>query len=54
MLVLVLQEVIVCNLSKILFLNRLFHGGTKNFFNGPRIFAHDSDKIQVTFFAAWL
>ena len=36
MLVIVLQEVIVCNLNKIISLNRVFHGVAENFLNVPR------------------
>ena len=42
MLVIVLQEVIVCNLTKIIFLNHLFHGEAENFLNYPRIYWQNS------------
>ena len=54
MLVIVLQEVIVCNLNKIIFLNLLFHGEAENFLNYPRISSTDKIYAQIPMYEKYI
>ena len=52
MLVIILQNLVVCNLNKIVFLNRLFHGEAENFLYYPSTpyslyFSQDSKTCRI-------